>query len=604
MKFKVLNRTHIEQAAGIIDDQGIPKEIVWSQYYVAVNGNEYPFKHLVRTAYELATGEKLQFQSNELYRGYVENDLGFEFRYYEGGYNFLTKEELEFYSSIVNTDYRTSNPKHQYYGQKLYPIIAKAKYWAEQILIEGFKLRQDGNWLNGHVARIKPYFWPRIYSGEDKDVFFNVEVNGSEKFIGYKLDGYFETTKALPDYKIKLLEEYKTRINWEWPKIPFDQLDEYNWDRLIEESKAYLQKYLPHHNHLKRLLLKESKIARITWNTNGWVKPSGLTGKSRNPSFENEHGFGHEEWLFDGDKVIDGYKYGFLEPIHKFRSKYEGQIFDLTLYSRDGESNKNFWVTNLKDVEVLLPEESEKILALYKKEGWYDEMKADLYNLNLDSGQLDTWIKEGADQLFNVKFKASQLNEIQAELMPVLNDNEIASNRYILMDMSSDLYEKIKDSVKIGFSFEDSGSEEADLGTKSKRTARKREIELELKHNILQTKFLKYLQNKYGKAIVKRECTAYGSSRIDVTRKTDTGYIFYEIKTYNSLRTSIREGIGQLLEYSLYPNLNEAECIVLVSHVAPSGEVKNYLNHLKNFIKLPFSYIHFDIEQEEIILKI
>lgn len=604
MKLEALNRTHIEQAAAIVDSQGIPKNHVWSQYYVLVNGIEYPFKHLVRTAYELATGVPLQFQSNESYRGYVENDLGFEFRYYEGGYNFFTKEELEFYSSIVNTDYRTSNPAHQYYGQKLYPIIAKAKYWAEQILIEGFKLRQDGNWLNGHVARIKPYFWPRIYSGEDKDVFFNVEVNGSEKFIGYKLDGYFETTKALPDYKIKLLEEYKTLINWEWPRIPFDQLDEYNWERLISETRAYVQKYLPHHNHLKKLLSKESKIARITWNTNDWVKPSGLTGKSTNPSFENEHGFGHEEWLFDGDKVIESYKYGFLEPIHKYRSKYEGQIFDLTLYTRDAESNKSFWVTNLKDVEVLLPKESENILDFYKKEGWYDEMKADLYNLNLDSNQLDEWIKEGAEQLFNVKFKASQLNEIPTELIPVMDDEDIPSNRYTLMDLPSGLNEKISIGAKTGFSFEDSGSEEADLGTKSKRTGRKREIELELKHNILQTKFLKYLQNKYGKAIVKRECTAYGASRIDVTRKTETGYLFYEIKTYNSLRTSIREGIGQLLEYCLYPNVNEAEGIILVSHVAPSDEVKSYLNHIKNFINLPFSYIHFDIEKEDIISEI
>ena len=172
------------------------------------------------------------------------------------------------------------------------------------------------------------------------------------------------------------------------------------------------------------------------------------------------------------------------------------------------------------------------------------------------------------------------------------------------MDQPAGLQEKIEDGVKTGFSFDDSGSEEADLGTKSKRTGRKREIELELKHNILQTKFLKYLQNKYGKAIVKRECTAYGASRIDVTRKTDIGYIFYEIKTYNSLKTSIREGIGQLLEYCLYPNVNEAESIVLVSHVAPSEEVKNYLSHIKNFINLPFSYIYFDIEQEEIITEI
>ncbi|PRY87080.1 hypothetical protein [Mongoliibacter ruber] len=604
MKLETLNSTHIEQAATIIDEQGIPKNYVWSQYYVVVNGKEYPFKHLVRTAYELATQEQLQFQSNESYRGYVENELGFEFRYYENGYNFFTKEELEFYSSIVNTDYRTSNPAHQYYGQKLYPIIAKAKYWAEQILLDDFKLKQDGNWLNGHIARIKPYFWPRIYSGEDKDVFFNVEINGSNRFIGYKLDGYFETTKALPDYKIKLLEEYKTLIKWEWPQISFDQVDEYNWDRLISETREYIQKYLPHHNHLKELLSKESKIARIAWNTNGWVKPSGLTGKSTNASFENEHGFGHEEWLFDGDKVIDGYKYGFLEPIHKYRSKYEGKYFDLALYTRDSESNKSFWVANLKDVKVLTTEESEKVLAYYKQEGWYDEMKSDLYNLNLDQDQLDLWVEDGAHELLNIKFKATQINDIPEELIPVLDDREIKSNRYTLMDVSPSIMELIEEGSKSGFSFEDSGSEEADLASKSIRTGKKKEIELKLKHNILQAKFLKYLQNKYGKALVKRECTSYGALRIDLTRKTNTGFVFYEIKTYNSLRTSIREGIGQLLEYSLYPNVNEAEGIVLVSHVSPSEEVKNYLNHIKNFINIPFSYIHFDIEQEEIITEI
>jgi hypothetical protein len=97
---------------------------------------------------------------------------------------------------------------------------------------------------------------------------------------------------------------------------------------------------------------------------------------------------------------------------------------------------------------------------------------------------------------------------------------------------------------------------------------------------------------------------AYGSSRIDITRKTETGYIFYEIKTYNSLRASIREGIGQLLEYCLYPNVQEAEKLVLVSHVAPSNELIGYLNHIKSFINIPFSYIHFDTGKEEIISEI
>jgi hypothetical protein len=33
MKLETLNRTHIEQAAAILDVQGIPKNHVWSQNY-------------------------------------------------------------------------------------------------------------------------------------------------------------------------------------------------------------------------------------------------------------------------------------------------------------------------------------------------------------------------------------------------------------------------------------------------------------------------------------------------------------------------------------------------------------------------------------------
>lgn len=602
MKIEILNNTHIKEAASIIEEQGIPKNFTWSQYYVIVNGREYQFKYLIRLAYELATNEEFNFQSNDSIRKHIKI-LGFEFRYYEGGYNFFTKDELAYYSSIVNKDYRKANPEHKFYGQKLYPIIAKAKYWAEQLLIDDFKLRQDGNWLNGHVAKIKPYFWPRIYCGEDKDIFFNVDVNGLDNFIGYKLDGYFETTKKLPNYKIKLLQEYKELINWEWPRISFENIEEYNWDRLLKESKAYFQNYLPHHNHLKKILSKESKICRITWNTNGWIKPSGLSGKSKHPSFEKEYGFGHEEWLFDGDKVIDGYKYGFLEPIHKYRSKYEGRLFDLLLYTRNSDSSQNFWVTTLKDVEVINSEESEKVLAYYKNQGWYNEMKSDLYNLSLDSKQLDSWIQEGAEQLFNIKFKESQINEIPNDLIIVSNADEIPSNRYTLMDFESKICENIIENMKTCFSF-DSGSEEANLETKSQRSGNKKNIELELKHNVLQTKFLKYLQQEFGKKSVKRECNSYGASRIDITRKTDTGFVFYEIKTFNSLRSSIREGLGQLLEYCLYPNVIEAESIVLVSHVHPSEEIKEYLTHIKKFINLPFSYIHFDLDKETIISEI
>ena len=56
-----------------------------------------------------------------------------------------------------------------------------------------------------------------------------------------------------------------------------------------------------------------------------------------------------KNWILQNEiKIIDGYKYGFLEPIHKFRTKYEAKLFDLLLYTRDSDSNQSYWVTTLK----------------------------------------------------------------------------------------------------------------------------------------------------------------------------------------------------------------------------------------------------------------
>jgi hypothetical protein len=603
MKLDSITSEHINHAALIIDEQGIPKDSVWSQYYVVVDEKEYPFKHLVRTAYILATGEKPDFQSNESYRGYIENTLGFVISYYKGGYNFFTKEELDFYVSIHYADYRKDNPEQAHYANKLYPINQKLKYWLEQIKPEGYSIRFDGKWL-GINSKVSPYLWPRLYKGEDKDIFFNVEVAAYEKFIGIKLDGYYSTTKKLSEDKIKLLDDFKKNPNnkWDWLKIPFNKVHLYDWERLISESKQYITNQSNNFDTLRKLLTKESKISRITWNTQGWVKPSGRTGKSQNPSFENKNGFGHEEWLFDGDKVIAGYKYGFLEPINKFISKYEGRIFDISLYTRDCDTNHSYWVTTLKNVEVLTKEESAKILQQYIDDGWYDEMKNDLENLNLDADQLDLWIQ--GHSLFNIKFTANQLSHIPTELIKITDANDIPSNRYTLMDDTGAIESKYNELEKTGFSFEDSGSTEGDLAQTGKRKPGGKEIELELKHNLIQQKFLFYLQNKYGKDNVKRECKAHGASRIDITQKTETGFIFYEIKTYNSLRTSIRESIGQLLEYCFYPNVQAAEKLILVSHVAPTEELNTYFTHIKQQINIPLSYIHFDIDSEEIISEI
>lgn len=615
MENRKLDIGDLKEASLIIDKQGIPRKYVKSKNYVVLEGKEYQLEYMVKLALELNDYDIQDFDPKDINVEYIES-LGLKVHHYEDGYNFFTKEELEFYNSIVNTDYRKVNPEQMYYREKLYPIIVKTEYWAKQVIPDGFKLRKDGHWISGYVSKIKSYIWPRVYFAEDNDVFFNVEVNGKDRFIGFKLDGYYKTAKALSEDKIQYLDEYKELIDWEWIKIDFNSLKDYDWSRLVSETKDYIKKYMDDHDYLKEVFSEEifdtegqcesnkSKLCRLTWNTNRWVKPSGSKGKSKHLSFEKENGFGHEEWLFDRDKVIGGYMYGFLQPVNKYYKKYLGEKLDLALYTVNGDTKEKFWVTTLHNVEVIDAQEADNVLEVYKKEGWYNEMKADLLNLNLNSKQLDLWIQEGAEKLFNIKFKASEISKMPNELIPISDKNIISANRYILLNTKKSVLDKIEEETKKNFSFEDSGNTNVDLLSKGKRNSIGRDIELEYKHNVIQSIFLKYLQSKHGETNVKRECNAYGAARIDIARKTQTGYVFYEIKTYNNLKTSIREGIGQLLEYSLYPNVVEAEQLVLVSDIYPNKEIQEYFSHLREFINIPISYICFDVDKEDVTVEI
>jgi hypothetical protein len=78
----------------------------------------------------------------------------------------------------------------------------------------------------------------------------------------------------------------------------------------------------------------EEKIARVCWNIQNWKKPSGPLGKSKDTgSFEVNPGFGHEEWIFDFEKLIGGYKYSFLQPLNTEKNSYKGKIFSIWLYA-------------------------------------------------------------------------------------------------------------------------------------------------------------------------------------------------------------------------------------------------------------------------------
>ena len=119
--------------------------------------------------------------------------------------------------------------------------------------------------------------------------------------------------------------------------------------------------------------MPDEKIARICWNSNYWVSPSGRIGKSGDKeSYECITGFGHEEWNFDTDKVVDGYVYGFLQQLNNKSNIHKDGIYNISFYSIEklnSYKNIKWWLGKINSVEVISGDESKRIYSVYKANG-------------------------------------------------------------------------------------------------------------------------------------------------------------------------------------------------------------------------------------------
>ena len=187
----------------------------------------------------------------------------------------------------------------------------------------------------------------------------------------------------------------------------------------------------------------EEKMARICWNSNNWRRPSGREGKSSDvSSYEHINGFGHEEWLFDLDKTINGYHYGAIQPIGKHQDTYQGQIFKLLLYTYKADEKEWYWVGWLKNVIVISRNEALGVYKEYNKLGWLDSMKKDLAFVGANSEELNVF----GNYCFNIKFLPDDTISVNNGLQLFNNEQKIIHNRYTLLNIDSQMIKSFENS--------------------------------------------------------------------------------------------------------------------------------------------------------------
>ena len=331
------------------------------------------------------------------------------------------------------------------------------------------------------------------------------------------------------------------------------------------------------------------KISRICYNDEGWLFPSGRKDKAVNKnSYEHKNGFGHEEWLLDFSKIVDGYHYAFLQPLNGYH--HAGNIYDIHLFFYTQNTGK-VYIGCLKNAECIDEDEAKRVLDIYKKKKWYDEMLFTVTNVPADPSLL---MKE-SHHIFNVRFKVKDFVDFTSN--PKHLSQEDPSTRglyYKLMDKRGD------------FIFDESFGAISHVTKRSNRRARK-PVDVKSEntvhggvyerasynpiHNKVQNNIKAILQESkdYTKVIEEK-------NYVDLTAIHKNGDIHYfEIKT-NTARLSIREALGQILEYSDYPDVIRASKLIIVSVKPLDGSDRKYMKHLREKYHIPVWYRHYSLD--------
>jgi hypothetical protein len=114
---------------------------------------------------------------------------------------------------------------------------------------------------------------------------------------------------------------------------------------------------------------------------------------------------------------------------------------------------------------------------------------------------------------------------------------------------------------------------------------------VEQKHNKIQEALRVLLVNKYGKENVFLE-----ENFIDIKLIQPEFISFYEVKSASDASECIREALGQVLLYSHNDNDKRIKKHFVVGQYPPNKSDIDYINFLKQNIKLEFDYINVKIE--------
>lgn len=335
------------------------------------------------------------------------------------------------------------------------------------------------------------------------------------------------------------------------------------------------------------------KVARLCWNVNLWQRPSGKVGKTTNTgAFEQQHGFGHEEWLFDFSSPGAGeWKYGFVQALNHSHRTQAGKVINLLLYAINDKTRQRYWVAGVKNLHVLTQEESEAARAMLQRNGTLKQMRDQVRSMDLDPATLDA---DDPVEIVNLKYRRNDLVLFEPPI-PFATGILPADYYGILQNAPEppDILVRRAEAEASADADTDETIERGIYALTAQRAAYVADTTIDLVQKRWQTELRATLAGVLPRALIQVEAIR-SRHAVDLIIEQDGRCIFVELKTVSSVRQAVREAIGQLLEYCYRPpGKPRADALLIVAAGIPDSTDLEYLGLLREHLNIPVHYLQY-----------
>lgn len=396
-------------------------------------------------------------------------------------------------------------------------------------------------------------------------------------------------------------EELSAMIKFE--KLPLDKQRDYpNASEINRRVSGVTYKneiFSKRDGLIYHIPVADQRLMRLTFNSKGWVEPIGhkwkVAKQGTDDAFENQYGFGFEEWLFNDAFFIDGYQYGAIRGCEDIKNLYKS-IRQVHLFTIKQSTRERFLAGVIHDVQLIASYSPHRLIAddlFYRNRPM---MEQHLLSIDADPGGLD---KLGH---FSARFRPEDI-ELFSDMIPA---QELAVtkefNRFMPYKVDDELTRFLltkKPKDRLNFS-----EGKASRGGSGKRTVAGGILDVDDLHvriiDQLET-FLASKDNPFpGKMGIEKVKFGWNTADVVIEHK-DRSYTIFEVKTSANIRRNVREGMGQLLDYACWYPGTIIRRLIVVSPEPMTKREREYFNRFQENIDFTTHYWRFDQDKAKFL---